>query len=74
MPKKWLLIFTVIYTTLNVPTLNASERIELVSDSWIDFVSADGSGYYLDLLREVFPSPEYELSLSIHPIPVHSIQ
>lgn len=67
MPKKWLLIFTVIYTTLNVPTLNASERIELVSDSWIDFVSADGSGYYLDLLREVFPSPEYELSLSIQP-------
>ena len=67
MPTKWLLIFTVIYTTLNVPTLNASERIEVVSDSWINFVSADGSGYYLDLLREVFPSPEFELNVSIQP-------
>lgn len=66
MPKNWLLIFTIIHT-LNIPTLIASEPIELVSDSWVNFVSADGSGYYLDLLREVFPSPEFELNLTIQP-------
>lgn len=67
MPKPWLLIFTAIYTTLYVPILNASERIEVVSDSWINFVTADGSGYYMDLLREAFPSPEFELNVSIQP-------
>ena len=45
----------------------AAQPIIVVSDTWENFVSEDGSGYYLDLLRMAFPSPQYELKLSILP-------
>jgi len=67
MHTRWLLLIVLFFSTVNIPLINASERIEIVSDSWMNFVHADGSGYYLDLLKLTFPSPEYELNLTILP-------
>ncbi|MBL4798938.1 MAG: hypothetical protein JKY50_16090 [Oleispira sp.] len=67
MHTRGLLLAVLFFTTVNIPSLNASERIEIVSDSWINFVNTDGSGYYLDLLKLTFPSPEYELNITIVP-------
>lgn len=42
-------------------------QIDVVSDEWQGFVTQDGTGYYLDLLRLVFPAPKYNLNISIYP-------
>ena len=64
---KSLLLTALISTTLGFQPAQAAEPIIVVSDTWENFVSEDGSGYYLDLLRMAFPSPKYELKLSILP-------
>ena len=55
---KSLLLTALISTTLGFQPAQAAEPIIVVSDTWENFVSEDGSGYYLDLLRMAFPSPQ----------------
>ena len=70
------LLIALISTCLGFQPAQAAEPIIVVSDTWENFVSEDGSGYYLDLLRMAFPSPQYELKLSILPYSraLHSIK
>ena len=64
---KSLLLTVLISTFLGFQPAQAGEPIIVVSDTWENFVSKDGTGYYLDLLRLAYPSPQYELELSILP-------
>jgi polar amino acid transport system substrate-binding protein len=51
-------------------------QINIVSDEWQGFVTQEGTGYYLDLLRLVFPSPRYKLNITIYPYSraIHKVQ
>ncbi len=54
---------------LGIPVKSNEQPIEItvVSDEWQGFVTKEGQGYYLDILRKTFPSPNYRLKLSILP-------
>ena len=41
--------------------------ISIVGEEMIDYSNRDGSGYYLDLVRRVFPEPEYQLKIDLVP-------
>lgn len=46
---------------------NARQSIVIVSEEWPGFVDAQGQGYYMDLLRKIFPKTEYDLELRLTP-------
>lgn len=52
---------------LNTGAAIASETIHVVTDHWSSYTEEDGTGYYFDVLRAVFPEPEYTLDLKIMP-------
>ncbi|OEG75658.1 ABC transporter substrate-binding protein [Shewanella colwelliana] len=45
----------------------APVTINAVTDHWPKYSNLDGTGYYIDLLRHVFPEPDYQLELDIVP-------
>ncbi|MCG8667880.1 MAG: hypothetical protein MI867_00575 [Pseudomonadales bacterium] len=49
------------------PLTFAAETVVVASDEWVNYTNKDGTGYYFDVLREVFPEPEYKLSIQIVP-------
>jgi len=55
---------------LCIPCITQAEQkiqINIASDEWQGFVTQEGTGYYLDLLRLVFPSQKYKLNIAIYP-------
>ncbi|MCG8614427.1 MAG: transporter substrate-binding domain-containing protein [Pseudomonadales bacterium] len=45
----------------------AIEKITVVSDEWHNYAEQDGTGYYFDLLRAIYPETQYHLEFSIVP-------
>lgn len=45
----------------------AVETIRFVSDEWVGYSQKDGKGYYLELLKAIFPPPEYRIEQTIVP-------
>ncbi|WP_159084465.1 substrate-binding periplasmic protein [Dongshaea marina] len=45
----------------------AAQSVRAVSDLWQGYFNSDGSGYYADILHEVFHAPEYQLSIDPEP-------
>ncbi|QYK01284.1 substrate-binding periplasmic protein [Shewanella psychrotolerans] len=41
--------------------------ISIVGEEMIDYSNRDGSGYYLDLVRRIFPEPEWQLNVDLVP-------
>lgn len=39
----------------------------VATDEWSSYTNKDGTGYYFDVLRAIFPAPEYELDIKIVP-------
>lgn len=44
-----------------------AEKVVVVTDEWADYTNRDLSGYYFDLLREVYPEPTYLLDFRFVP-------
>jgi ABC-type amino acid transport substrate-binding protein len=42
-------------------------NISVVTEDMADYTNRDGSGYYLDLLRRVYPEPEWQLTVDLVP-------
>lgn len=60
--------FLVVFLTLSIfPSQSWAEDITVVTDMWEDYTNEDGTGFYLDVLREVFPSPQYHLIVQYLP-------
>ena len=45
----------------------AAERVLVVTDEWATFSNKDGSGYYLDIIRTVYPSPQFDVKIEFLP-------
>lgn len=43
------------------------KEIQVVTDTWHNYSNSDGSGYYLDILKEIYPSPKYTLKVRYVP-------
>ena len=41
-----------------------AQDIHIVTDIWEDYSNEDGTGYHLDVLNEIYPSPDYRLTVS----------
>jgi hypothetical protein len=49
------------------PFQSQAEDITVVTDIWEDYTNEDETGFYLDVLREVFPFPQYNLIIQYLP-------
>ncbi len=58
----WLTIFM-----LFVSTMVGAETILVATDEWATFSNKDGSGYYLDIIRAVYPSPQFDVKIEFVP-------
>jgi|GEM_PF-2794462 len=47
--------------------LSYAQEIRVATDIWEGYSNRDGTGYYFDILREIYPSPEYVLKVSYVP-------
>jgi len=47
--------------------LSYAQEIHVATDIWEGYSNGDGTGYYFDILREIYPSPEYVLKVSYVP-------
>lgn len=45
----------------------AADKVVVATDEWSSYTNKDGTGYYFDVLRAVFPAPEYELEFKLVP-------
>lgn len=61
------LILATLLTTLQASSSEESTEILIVSDEWQGFVNQQGEGYYLDILEQIFPKPQYTINLVIFP-------
>ncbi len=41
--------------------------VTISTDSWLGYTNKDGSGYYFDILKRVFPKPEWQLKIEMVP-------
>nr|WP_246033174.1 transporter substrate-binding domain-containing protein [Shewanella canadensis] len=41
--------------------------VTISTDSWLGYTNRDGSGYYFDILKRVFPKPEWQLKIEMVP-------
>jgi len=62
-----ILIAGILAITSQSTLAETRKSILVVSEEWSGFVNAAGEGYYMDLLREIFPAHQYELDLKITP-------
>lgn len=44
-----------------------AEEITLVTDTWTGYTNLDNTGYYLDILKIIFPEPAYTLTMTHMP-------
>ncbi len=50
-----------------LPLQSHAETITVVTDTWENYTNPDGTGFYLDVLREVFPASRYSLQVEYLP-------
>jgi len=58
---------SIIFAVLLFVTVCFAEEVHVVSEMWEDCTNEDGTGLYFEILREIFPEPEYQLKLEIVP-------
>ncbi len=56
--KSLLLIFSLL-----ISTLTYAQTLNVATDTWEGYTDRNGTGYYLELLNAIFPSPEYQLKI-----------
>ena len=66
MKRSLILILTLLITALP-SRADGLKNVIIVSDSWPNFVNAEEEGYYMHVLREVYPDNQYRLILQIMP-------
>lgn len=47
--------------------MSAPQTIHLVTESWLGYTNEDGSGFYFDILKQVFPEKDWQLKIDIAP-------
>ncbi|MCL2919404.1 substrate-binding periplasmic protein [Shewanella litorisediminis] len=57
--------------SLAVPA--APVEVRVVTAAWMGYANAQGEGYYFEILRQAFPSPEWQLKVTVVPF-ARSIQ
>jgi len=60
----WMLVLLALTMT---PSAFAAETVLVVTDEWATFSNKDGSGYYFDIIRAVFPAPQFEVNIEFWP-------
>ncbi|BAJ00090.1 conserved hypothetical protein [Shewanella violacea DSS12] len=56
-----------ILITLPVQALAETPIIRVATDNWIGYTNLDGSGYYFDILKRVFPQGDWQVDIEIVP-------
>lgn len=47
--------------------LGQAREIHIATDTWEGYSNKDGTGYYLEILKEIYPPPNYTLKISYVP-------
>ena len=45
----------------------SAQTVKVVSEGWPDYTNEDFTGFYFDILRQVFPAPQWQLEIQIVP-------
>ncbi|MDN3578475.1 transporter substrate-binding domain-containing protein [Chitinimonas viridis] len=48
-------------------TAQAAETLHIATAEYLGYAEPSGNGYYLDLLRKIYPAPDYQLKISFVP-------
>ncbi|MCL1161160.1 ABC transporter substrate-binding protein [Shewanella chilikensis] len=51
------------------PAIAEPTKIQIATASWVGYTETNGEGYYFELLRRVFPEPEWQLEIQFVPFP-----
>ncbi|GAB1098886.1 MAG: hypothetical protein Sw2LagPseu_04230 [Shewanella algae] len=51
------------------PAIAEPTKIQIATASWGGYTETNGEGYYFELLRRVFPEPEWQLEIQFVPFP-----
>lgn len=65
-----LLVRVLILTVLSMMSMKAfaePTRVYVVTENWVGYTNKDGSGYYFDILKRIFPQEEWLLEIDIVP-------
>lgn len=54
-------------SSITLISLVQAEEITISTESWEGYVNTSEEGFYIDLLKEVYPSPEYTLKIQFVP-------
>lgn len=58
----WIVVLLALTTSVS-----AAETVLVVTDEWATFSNKDGSGYYFDIIRAVYPSPQFDVKIEFLP-------
>lgn len=51
---------------IDVPMVNAAQKVHWGTDHWQGFTSYDGTGFYYELMGKVFSQPDYKLDVDYY--------
>lgn len=51
------------------PAIAEPTKIQIATASWGGYTETNGEGYYFEMLRRVFPEPEWQLEIQFVPFP-----
>ncbi len=52
---------------LSFTSLVHSQEIHVATDVWEGYTNKDGTGYYLEVIKSIFPAPQYSIKISYVP-------
>ena len=63
--KKYFLILCL--SCCPIPLMCAPQTIQVVTESWLGYTNEDGSGFYFDILKIIFPEKDWKVAIEIVP-------
>ncbi|AQS35395.1 amino acid ABC transporter substrate-binding protein, PAAT family [Shewanella psychrophila] len=60
-------LILIVLSAIPINGLTEPTRIHIVTENWVGYTNHDGSGYYFDIVRRIFPAEEWQLKIDIVP-------
>ncbi|MPY25339.1 transporter substrate-binding domain-containing protein [Shewanella psychropiezotolerans] len=60
-------LILIVLSAIPISGLTEPARIHIVTENWVGYTNHDGSGYYFDILRRIFPAEDWLLEIDMVP-------
>ncbi|WP_083700195.1 ABC transporter substrate-binding protein [Shewanella sp. UCD-KL12] len=60
-------IAVLLFCCMPVQIIAAPTLVKIATDNWVGYTNLDGSGFYFDALKQIFPEPEWQLEIEFVP-------